>query len=106
MSIALSSSRLRLACVLTKLSLIALSNFLDFSEFLENGQKGNQAKRENRGLENYSPFYRFSFSEPERDAAANRTTVSAELRKRLAVLSAWLDIKQIARVEYRFSADG
>ena len=102
MSIALSSSRLRLACVLTKLSLIALSNFLDFSEFLENSQKGN--KRKNRGLENQSPFDRVSFSEPERDAAANRTTVSAELRQRLSVLSAWLDIKQIARVEYRFSA--
>lgn len=27
--------------VLTDLSLIALSNFLDFSEFLENSQKGN-----------------------------------------------------------------
>jgi hypothetical protein len=29
-------------CVLTRLSLIALSNFLDFSEFLESSWKGSQ----------------------------------------------------------------
>jgi hypothetical protein len=40
---------LMLVCVLTKVSLIALSNFLDFSEFLENELDGSQnEQRENR----------------------------------------------------------
>ena len=43
--------------------------------------------------------------EAERDATANRATTRGHLRQYLAVFSARLNVEQVARIEYGFSAD-
>ena len=51
------------------------------------------------------PRQTFCYLEPERDPTANRTASGAELGKYFSILSGWLNIKQITRVEYSLGPD-
>lgn len=90
--------------------LFTLSKFLDFSEILEENQRGNRNEQSptgeigKTGSRLNTPLLE-PFLEPKRDSTANRTTAGAELGQDLAVVNAGLHIQQITRVKYSFGAD-
>ena len=88
-----------------RLSLIALSKFLDFSEFLENSWKDHKANKRDSERLGAFPLNLDLLLEPERDPPANRTTPGTQLRQNFSIVRARLNVKQVTRVEYGLSPD-